>query len=93
MQYKVIPFRADVMIDEGARKAAEQLAELINQNATEGWKYHGLETLMTDVTTPAKPGIPGKSGCLGFGATDSIAGIPESTRTVQIYVAVFYRES
>lgn len=93
MEYKVIPFRADVMVDEGARKAAEQLAGLINQNATEGWKYHGLETLVTDVTTPATPTIPGKSGCLGIGATEPIYGTSETTRTVQVYVAVFYREA
>ncbi|MCK6560413.1 hypothetical protein HUU39_13570 [candidate division KSB1 bacterium] len=93
MQYQVVPFRADVMEAEGARKAAEQLATLINQNVAEGWKYHGLETLVTDVTTPATPTIPGKSGCLGFGATEPILGRPETTRTVQVYVAVFYRET
>ncbi len=93
MQYKVVPFRADVMVDEGTKKAAEQLSQLINQNATEGWKYHGLETLMTDVTTPATPGVPGKSGCLGIGAVLPIPGTPAVTRTAQVYVAVFHQES
>ncbi|MCG3154191.1 MAG: hypothetical protein DKINENOH_00785 [bacterium] len=33
MQYKVVPFRADVMEAEGARKAAEQLAALTKKEA------------------------------------------------------------
>jgi len=83
MEYKVVPFLADVMAGEGSTKAAEQLATLINQYAAEGWKYHGLEALVTLVTTPA---TPGSSGCFGFGATP---GIPASTERTQVYVAVF----
>jgi hypothetical protein len=83
MEYKVVPFIADVMAGEGANKAAQQLADLINHHAQEGWKYERLETLVTMVTTPATPGT---SGCLGIGATP---GIPASTKSTEVYVAVF----
>ena len=83
MEYKVVPFLADILASEGTDKAAKQLETLINQHADEGWKYHGLETLVTLVTTPAKDG---SSGCFGFGATP---GVPASTESTQIYVAVF----
>ncbi|MEK7726807.1 MAG: hypothetical protein AAB354_00270, partial [candidate division KSB1 bacterium] len=59
--------------------AAQQLAALINHHATEGWTYHGLESLSTNVTTP------GTSGCLGIGAT------PAMINTAEVYVAVFHK--
>ncbi|MCL4708695.1 DUF4177 domain-containing protein [bacterium] len=79
MEYKVIPFRADIMITDSTGAAAKQLQELINHHAAEGWTYHGLENLSTNVTTP------GSSGCLGIGAT------PAVTKTAEIYVAVFHK--
>jgi len=83
MEYKVMPFHADIMKGEGAGRAAKQLEQLINSNAKEGWTYVGLETLVTFVTTPA---VPGKSGCLGFGSTP---GIPHKTERTEVYIAVF----
>lgn len=85
MQYRVIPFRADIMITDTTGKAAQQLEELINHHAAEGWTYYGLESLSTRVTTPA---TPGSSGCLGIGATP---GTPAFTDTAEIYVAVFHK--
>lgn len=85
MEYRVIPFRADIMITDTTGKAAQQLADLINEQAAAGWTYHGLESLSTKVTTPA---IPGSSGCLGIGATP---GVPASTELAEIYVAVFHK--
>lgn len=79
MEYRVIPFRADIMITDTTGKAAQQLADLINEQAGAGWTYHGLESLSTYVTTP------GTSGCLGIGAT------PAVTSNVEIYVAVFHK--
>jgi len=87
MEYKVVPFRADIMAGEGATKAANQLAALINQNAQESWQYLRLETLVTLVTTPA---TEGSKGCFGFGATP---GTPASTSRTEVYVAVFHRET
>lgn len=87
MEYKVVPFRADIMAGEGSSKAANQLSALINQNAQEGWNYLRLETLVTLVTTPATEGT---KGCFGFGATP---GLPASTARTEVYVAVFNRET
>jgi hypothetical protein len=89
MQYKVIPFYADIMKGEGETKAAQQLSDLINSNAKEGWTYVRLETLVTFVTTPATPGTPGKSGCFGFGEEPSVPGTPAVTNRKEVYVAVF----
>jgi len=87
MEYKVVPFHADIMADEGESKAAQQLADLINRDAQEGWNYERLETLATLVTTPA---VPGDKGCFGFGATP---GIPASTSRTEVYVVVFSKET
>ncbi len=83
MEYKVIPFSADIMSNEGADKAAQQMSDLINENAREGWSYIGMETLVTFVTTPA---VEGSSGCFGFGATP---GQPAFTERNEVYVVVF----
>jgi hypothetical protein len=87
MEYKVVPFKADIMVGESESRAAQQLADLINRNAREGWKYVRLETLATLVTTPA---VPGEKGCFGYGATP---GTPASTERTEVYVAVFSSES
>lgn len=86
MDYKVIPFHADLMVGEAHSKAAQQLSDLINENAKEGWKYFGLESLATTVT---KPATPGSKGCFGIGAEP---GTPSETRVTQVYVAVFSKE-
>lgn len=83
MNYKVVPFKADIMKGENASKAAAQLEQLIESHAAQGWRFHGLETLQTTVITPA---VPGTSGCLGIGATP---GTPEQRRNAESYVAVF----
>lgn len=89
MNYKVVPFNADLMKGEGTGKAATQLESLINQNAAQGWSYKGLETLQTVVTTPAVAAIPGTNGCAGFGATPGTPGIPARRDVIEVYVAVF----
>lgn len=86
MPYKVVPFRGNVGVEQGATRAAQQLQELIDEHANGGWDYHRLETFKTDVTTP---GTPGDNGCLGFGATPPV---PPSKNTVDVYVAVFSRD-
>lgn len=83
MEYKVLPFAADIMSNEGSEKAAQQLSDLINTNASEGWKYLRMETLVTYVTTPA---VEGSSGCFGFGATPGTAAFTDRNET---YVVVF----
>jgi hypothetical protein len=83
MPYKVVPFNANIMAGEGANKAAAQLEALISSQSSDGWRFHGIETLQTTVVTPAKPG---SNGCMGIGA---VPGHPESRANAAIYVAVF----
>ena len=62
--YRVIPFVANVanlQRGQGGAVAAQQLEELINQNAAQGWHYVGFEKVETWVN--------GSSGCFGLGAT------------------------
>ena len=92
MQYKVMPFKADIVAGEGQAKAAAQLEMLVNQQASEGWRYKALESLETIVTTPGQPGIPGSNGCVGIGATAGTPAIPELRKAIQVYVAVFDKD-
>jgi hypothetical protein len=75
MQYRVIPFTANIANNEGAGAAATQLQALIAQNATEGWEYVRLEQVETH--------IAGTSGCFGLGA------VPP--RMLSVSMAVFRR--
>jgi len=77
MEYKVLPFVAHVLEDQGPEVAAGQLQTLVNQQATQGWKFLGLENTEIIITTPAK------KGCFGIGAT------PESSRVTRFDMAVF----
>lgn len=86
MNYKVVPFKADIMLGEGSGKAAQQLESLCQAQASDGWRFHGLEDLQTTVISPAKPGT---NGCAGIGA---VPGHPESRANVMVYVAVFSKE-
>lgn len=60
MHYKVIPFVANVGNQQGSMVASNQLEELINQMALDGWEYVGLESVETY--------IEGNNGCFGLGA-------------------------
>jgi hypothetical protein len=85
IEYRVVPFTANVEASEGAAAAARQLQDLIDQSKRQGWAFERLETITTDVTTPA---VPGDNGCLGIGATP---GIPAQRGTTETQVAVFTR--
>ena len=75
MEYRVIPFTANIANTEGAPAAASQLQALITTNAREGWEYVRLEQVETHVA--------GTDGCFGIGA------LPASHRSVSM--AVFRR--
>ena len=75
MEYRVIPFTANIGNTEGAPAAASQLQALIATNAGEGWEYVRLERVETHVA--------GTDGCFGIGA------LPPSSRSVSM--AVFRR--
>jgi hypothetical protein len=59
MQYKAIPFTAQISQIDTTKKVAQQLEALINDNANSGWEYVGLETVETQVAPDA--------GCFGLG--------------------------
>jgi hypothetical protein len=75
MEYRVIPFTANIANHEGAPAAASQLQALIATNAGQGWEYVRLERVETHVA--------GTDGCFGIGA------LPPSSRSVSM--AVFRR--
>ncbi len=79
MQYDVVPFTANILKGQGAADAAQQLFQLINQRAQEGWEYVRLESVSTNITTPAN------AGCMGIGAT------PATSFETVVYMVVFRR--
>ena len=60
MNYKVVPFTAKITQKDTTANVAEQLQNLINEYAAQGWEYVRLESVDTQVTPD--------SGCFGFGA-------------------------
>jgi hypothetical protein len=72
MEYRVIPFTANIANNEGAPAAASQLQALITTNAGQGWEYVRLEQVDTH--------IAGTDGCFGIGA------MPASSRSVSMAV-------
>lgn len=66
MEYKVVPFVASIDHKKGTSEhVAEQLEQLINKYASEGWNYVRLE----GVTTFVEP----DNGCFGFGGKPGFA--------------------
>lgn len=52
-QYKAIAGPKNISVDKGNTQAAfDSFASLINQNATDGWEYHSMET----ISVTEKPG-------------------------------------
>ena len=56
MQYKVVP--GPQVVEGTPAQAADFLTNMINENATDGWKYHSMETL---VAVETKKGCFNKS--------------------------------
>lgn len=73
MDYKVIPFKANIGNTDDASAAASQLESLIASHTGAGWEYVRLENVDTFVA--------GSNGCFGFGATPG--------RNTSISMAVF----
>jgi len=60
MEYKVVPFVASIDHKLGtSAHVAEQLEKLINEYASNGWKYEKLEAVSTYVNPD--------NGCFGLG--------------------------
>lgn len=58
MQYRVLPFVANVASTGGAPEVAQLLQSLCQQQAAEGFEFFGLESVETV--------IAGNNGCFGF---------------------------
>ena len=51
-QYKVVPFIGSIKGNQGADAVAQQLSNIINQHAANGWEFHQ----MGDVNIRISPG-------------------------------------
>lgn len=60
MNTKVLPFNPVITGKQSSNKVAQDLEELINVQAAEGWKFYNFYTSETM--------IAGSNGCFGFGA-------------------------
>lgn len=60
MNYKVIPFIAQINHKDSTDAVAKQLQNLINDYSAQGWEYVRLENVETSVE--------GDNGCFGIGA-------------------------
>ncbi len=87
MEYSVVPFLANIQIDDDTAVVASQLARLINEKAAGGWKYVRMESVETIINDPGKPG---SSGCFGLGAEP---GIPPSQKVTRFDLVVFEKSA
>lgn len=69
MEYKVVPFNANLQQDDAVETSAYQLQILITKYQSEGWEFVSMGNIETNVA--------GTNGCLGIGAkpgyTSSVA--------------------
>jgi len=77
MEYKVVPFIANIQKGEGAEDAAAQLQELINKISGSEWEYIRMETIDIIIHDP------GNAGCFGLGA------VPPSDTSMKYDMVVF----
>jgi hypothetical protein len=64
MEYKVVPFVANIGPKQGVEVGAGQLEYLISQMVGQGFDYVRLESVETVVQ--------GNAGCFGIGATPAV---------------------
>ena len=67
MNYKVVPFVAQINQKDTTAAVAAQLQTLINEYSSQGWEYVRLENVETQVAPD--------SGCFGFGAKPGFSTI------------------
>lgn len=63
MEYKVVPFIANIQSQQGSEGVSEQLESVILTYANEGWDYIRMENVETFIS--------GTTGCFGYGAQPS----------------------
>ncbi|HQX02517.1 MAG TPA: DUF4177 domain-containing protein [Flavobacterium sp.] len=74
MNYKAVPFTARISQNDTTQQVAQQLENLINEYAQQGWEYVGFENVETQVAPDA--------GCFGTG----IGAKPGFTTSFKIVV-------
>lgn len=60
--YKVVPYVANVTVKDSTTTVAQKLESIINDIASQGWKFESIEKFETAVNDP---------GCFGFNAKTS----------------------
>lgn len=60
MEYKVVPFNANLKHDGSVEEAAKQLQTLIDNQKLNGYEFYRMDNISTNVA--------GTNGCLGIGA-------------------------
>lgn len=87
MEYKCVPAPKSIVIDSSGShdQAVRSFAELINSEATGGWKFHSME----QVTVTQQPP---KSGCLG--GILILIGLKQSPQatTINFNMLIFAKE-
>jgi hypothetical protein len=65
MEYKILPFTAQLRQQDTTASVASQMQQMIDYGVSEGWEYMHMDSVQTI--------IAGSSGCFGFGATPSVS--------------------
>lgn len=60
MQFKVVPFTAQIRQNDTSANVASQMQSMIDNHTTDGWEYVRMDSVQTSVA--------GTSGCFGLGA-------------------------
>lgn len=60
MEFKIVPFTAQISKDDTSSTVATQMQSIIDSNVSQGWEYLRMDSVQTNVA--------GTSGCFGFGA-------------------------
>ena len=60
MEFKVVPFTAQITRNDTSATVAIQMQLIIDKNKDEGWTYLRMDSVQTSVA--------GTSGCFGIGA-------------------------
>jgi|GEM_PF-2343868 hypothetical protein len=85
MNFKVVPFIANIDVNQGAGDAAKQLQELINNENEQGWQYVKMENIDIMVHDPGKP----QGGNCFTGITQAV---PPSSSSTKYNMVVFQKK-
>lgn len=60
MQFKIVPFTAQITKDDTSATVATQMQSIIDSTVSQGWEYLRMDSVQTNVA--------GSNGCFGIGA-------------------------